>query len=257
MSNSLELWYFAPAFAEQDDRSIRELLDRVRKTHGIDFREIDSNGRERQEQLYKEHFAPVAVARLLSARMGQRVEAALKAKGGAVYLRGVVALARDGVIQWFAAEAIQASRFLERLLSEGNALINEIEGRTGSYADLETMLLEKFIADRTITGEYRRGEPLGRSFLERGEITNLRVADAVCVTGDSVDWAFEVKVELTYTALGQALVYKHLYELDNPDRKAQAGIICSGAAADILAVAENLDVRVFVVPLAASGSAHP
>lgn len=247
MSNSLELWYFAPAFAEDDDRRIRDLLNRIRETHGIQFREIDSKGRERQEELYKEHFAPVAVARPLSARMGQRVEEALKLKEGAVYLRGIVAVARDGVIQWY-AEHVEAPRFLERVVSEGSGVIGEIEARTGSYADLETMLLDKFIADRTVTGEYRRQEPLGRSFLERGEIANLRHADAVCVTEDSVDWAFEVEAELNYTALGQALVYKHLYELDNPGRNAQAGIICSGAPADILAVAQSLNVEVFIVP---------
>lgn len=247
MSNSLEVWYFAPAFTEDGDNRIRHLLEKIWEAHGLPFRVIDSKGRERQEELYKQYFAPIRVARPLSVRMGERVEAALKGKGGAVYLRGVVAVARGGIIRWYAND-IAAPGFLERLLSQGNAVIGEIEGATRSYADLETMLLEEFMAAGTVVGEYRPREPLGRAFLDRGEIANLRLADAVCVTGDSLDWVFEVKMELNYMALGQALVYRHLYELDNPDRKAQAGIICSGAPADLLAVAGNLDVRVFVLP---------
>lgn len=246
--SSPEIWYFEPAFDRREHTKIQGLLDKVNRRLKIACRRIGSLGRLSQEDSYRQYFAAPDVARRLSERTGQRVEEQLKENSGAVYVRGIVAIAEDGSLQWYCTSD-RACDFLNELLRGGPDFISRLYQQTKTYADFETMLIDAMEADQLIAGKYERAVYVGYALREEFPDIKLKVADAICTGCDSQVWAIEAEAELNHTAIGQATVYRYLYSRDNPAASVRPAIVCGSATEDMLAVCSDTGIEVFVIPL--------
>ena len=124
----------------------------------------------------------------------------------------------------------------------------------------EKEVTERFIGKGILKGNWRRQVRVGMKGIrkELEEIPNyyipsekilypfLKRIDLVCES-EGVLWILEVKSILDVNAIGQVLLYKHLYEIDNPTKKdvLRMGIVCWLANLTIEDVCNKYDIEVF------------
>ena len=105
----------------------------------------------------------------------------------------------------------------------------------------EREVTERFIGSGILRGNWEREVGVGMKHLKREleEIPDyynasekrfypfLKRIDLICESEGAI-WILEVKSILDVTAIGQVLLYKHLYEMDNPTEKdmLKMGIVC-------------------------------
>lgn len=148
----------------------------------------------------------------------------------------------------------------------------------------EVALLEKFVNSGKLKGLFIIGLKLGYKLGEKkwGYIpeswrdeswsgsmkgTKAKEVDAICLEGpdsrivkpkDPLDymekevpkevkdvWVFEIKETLNPGAVGQVIIYSHLFSIDYPRFNVKKGIICEFWDPLIVPICEELDIRVF------------
>jgi len=114
----------------------------------------------------------------------------------------------------------------------------------------EDDILDAFIKLNTLEGDFKRKVRVGETdmYYDATGRMSRRVGkveiDAICKE-DSTVRVIEVEKQLTYTAIGQALAYAHLYEKQNPSTIVIPTIVCFFADEDLLEVCKkhNIDVH--------------
>jgi len=251
-SQRLEIWYFYPGYGDEStDKRIQKILEEIKTKHCIHFRILKADNRDIQEEYYKKYFSQAKQAWLLRQRTGQSTEKDLKSRNGKgkPMLRGLIALVENNQVQYYVkrgGSGKDALRFLQDFLKDPQATKEECYAKADELTNEEEALLDAFKAKGIIKGNYQPIFPVGRFFKDNFGC-NLRFVDAICVEKSGTIWVLEVERELNYTAIGQAISYKYLYEKDNPGVKTRPSIICSTATQDLKKVCENSQISVFVV----------
>mgnify|MGYP006293290717 CR=1 FL=1 len=117
-------------------------------------------------------------------------------------------------------------------------------------------LAEGILDGRPILSEYERD--LFEQFLRlrRNEFDEIKTevslgrkqVDALCHVKRDGWWIIEVERELNYTSVGQALVYKRLYDESFKNQQGQAVIVCGKDDKDIARMCElDAGIKVFVL----------
>lgn len=248
---NLEVWYFSPDYKKTVDKKIQRTLENIKRVHGIEFKIKKVFHREDQELYYKKYFSPPRKAYMLRQRIGKGVEKDLKSRKGkgAPMLRGIIALVENNDVQYYVkrgGSGEDALKFIRNLLKNPKKTVEKCYIKAGEIEDEEMALLEAFKAKNIINGCYQTYIAVGYFFKENFGC-NLRFIDVICEEEDGIVWVFEIEKELNYTAIGQAISYKYLYDKDNPGINSKPGVICGTAPKDLKESCENNQIQVFVV----------
>lgn len=243
----VKIWYFSPAFSDEVDTEIRSILKEIREKHAFRCRHIVCRGREKQEELFKEHFTDPKTAYLLRQHTGKPIKRLLRSKGGkgAVYLRGVIALVEGGRPQWISSNS-EAVKVLKRIRARGLRAIDKLYQECNVITNEEAVLLDRLEAFDKREWNLQRGVQVGKFFTENFQ-TTAKFVDAVSIDDLNRHWVIEAERSLNHEAIGQAIVYEMLYGKDNPGVDIQKAIVCGEASADFLQVCKTNNIRVLIV----------
>jgi len=232
------------------------LLQEIDQLHRIGFEIIESKGLNRQQELYHRYFEHPPTARLLRQRLGQPPNRLFR-WNGRLNIRGSIAVAENGLIQWCSGGHVgptEVKKYLERILSTGDAEITRLYKHTKGYIDEEAVLRDKFIEAGILAGQFVT-DPIECQvghFLKNtvpALSPTLKYPDLICKSVNGiVDWLFEIEKQLNYQAIGQTLVYECLYKLDHPKSLTQKAIICQNGKLDHFLTCMNNNIQVFFFP---------
>ncbi|MBT9149290.1 MAG: hypothetical protein DDT28_00713 [Dehalococcoidia bacterium] len=111
-----------------------------------------------------------------------------------------------------------------------------------SEAGKEGRMVKKFMDSGILKGHFRK-----EVILDRGHFGLSRaIIDLICEESDAV-WVIEAKTRLSYEALGQVIVYSHLFKNDNPSAHIKRGIICERRDEVIYDACKKESIEVFLV----------
>jgi len=259
----LVIRYYSPHYKEEVHKEIIRLLNEIQVKYGIAY-EIFDVPREREMEIYKNHFAKRA--RILVQRIGgNSVAKALRSKGGRgyAYVRGVMALVKNGNVEWFACyedplyntwktyddKHPTTLGFLKMLLNKGPALLVEFLER-GKLSEHEK-LIDEFIRSGLLSGDFQREVSVGKPIVivnkyGAKKTMGRKFIDLVCKK-PSETWVIEVEPELSSTALGQAIIYGELYKKEHPNEVVKVGIVCRTAYDEVYSICEKYVDKVFVL----------
>ena len=128
--------------------------------------------------------------------------------------------------------------FYDEIMSKGKLVINEDD------------ILEAFIKSNTLKGRFYKKVRIGKTDLycdatgRMSQRSGRIIIDAICKENDVVR-IIEVEKQLTYTAIGQAIVYAHLYGKENPNSTPIPTIVCFLADEDFLEACEKYAIDVY------------
>jgi len=114
----------------------------------------------------------------------------------------------------------------------------------------EDDILDAFIKSQTLEGKFERKVRLGKTDLyydatgRMSQRSGKVEIDAICRENDTVR-VIEVEKQLTYTAIGQALVYSYFYRKENPNLTVIPAIVCVYAEEEFIAVCEEYGIEVY------------
>ena len=258
------LRYYAPYFDEKIHEKILELLNEVRSKHDIDF-EIIEVSRETEREIYRKDF--VSRAKILSGRIGGSVARALRSRRGHVYLRGTIALVLKDRLEWFASYtdplykkwksfdqgAPTTIGILRMILEKGKPLVEEIMGRPLIRQAEHAQIVDLFIDSNELKliEKPEREVSIGKEIIifdkygKKKEV-GKKIVDIVCKTSEAT-WVIEAKQYLNAEAIGQALVYKELYQKQHPQEKVRCGVVCKYADKELYEIGKRYIDEIFVL----------
>jgi len=240
------------------------LLSEIKKMYGIDYELFEFSGYSEERRIYRQHFIPRA--RDLSRILDERVARALKSRSGYVYVHGVIAIVKDDIIIWFNrgywrdyerwktydSDYPMTIGFLKCILNEPeylNKLLKEIKtAGTTAKKFVHEELVERFLSEVKV-GHIEREVEVGKGLTVYDKSGSPKIVgrykiDIVWKTGTET-FVIEVKEQLNFEAIGQALVYKELYKREHPDENVKSGIVCKTADKELLEIAEKYVDRIW------------
>jgi hypothetical protein len=259
------LSYYAPHYKRTIHEAILRLLDEIRTKHAIpselfEFRHRKSeysddllSDQDHEREVYEQHF--LTRAAVLKARVGGSLRHSLRSNSGGYFIAGIVAITRDGRVEWFthhdesfsSADADPALGFLRAVLDGGPALLDQLCPPVIKGAP-EQLILDAFLRAGVLRGRTTREFRIGsRRFTIDGAVFDWRKSIDLVVENDTEVWILEAKTRLTYTALGEVLTYASLYKRAFPSVDIRAGIVCGPIDEEILAACNEHRVTVFQV----------
>lgn len=271
-NSTYSLRYYSPHYDNDVNRAILNLLEELKNKHGIQYEvahlktvksEYGEHVEEAHEkQIYDTQFRPRA--KILSARMGTSIRSGLRSRSGHYFFAGRIAIIKRGKVEWYNTYGEEFKEydkghselgFLKALLSQGLSLLSSLcrEVDMGNFKE-EERLLDTFIDSDVLKGKFEREVRVGgnissATFLGREVVLDYRkFIDALCHT-DHETWILEAKMKLNYEAVGQVLVYRHLYKQQFPHAIFKLGIVCKTIEQEIGTACEELGIDIFqVVP---------
>jgi len=243
---------------------VLQLLQFIKSKHRIDFEVFGIKSEQisgslyvdekHEKEVYETHFKPRA--RILNKRIGARLPRCLRSRGGRghYYITGVVAVLKNGLIEWFTCYESCKDRFesygqdrdigfLKFVLDLGPSVLEDLcripdafEGKS------ETQLIDKFIKSGLLKGEFDLEAKVGKEF--SGPFDYRKSIDVICHSTEGV-WVIEAKKALNYEALGEVVVYASLFAKEHPTDRVMMGIICLELDREILDVCMSLGIVVF------------
>lgn len=247
------------------------LLSEIKKLYNIDY-ELFGFFRGDIERIYKEHF--VSRAKTLSKVLDESPARALKSRSGYIYMHDVIAIVENDVVIWFNRgywrdyekwkgydnDRPMTIGFLKCVLNEPEylkELLKEIKIIEATKKSVHEELVEQFIS-RIKTGSVEREVEIGKGFIVYDKwgspktVGKLKI-DIVWKIGDET-YVIEVKEQLNFEAIGQAIVYKELYKKEHPNENVRSGIFCKVADKEILEVAEKYIDRIWCYEVREKGA---
>ena len=262
----IALRYYAPYFDEEIHRKILALLNEIKSKHDIDH-EIIAVSREKERGIYRKDF--ISRARILSGRIDGSVAKALRSRGGRgyIYLRGTIALVLKNRLEWFATytdplyeewksfdqNAPTTIGVLKMILEKGRALLEQIMNRPLVRKAEHEQIVDSFIDSNMLKliEKPEREVSIGKGIIifdkygKRKEV-GKKIADIVCKTPEAT-WIIEAKPSLNAEAVGQALIYRELYNKQHPYEKVKCGVVCKYADEELYEVAKKYLDEIFVL----------
>jgi len=247
---------------DQHNRII-SLLQEIKKQYNIDY-ELFEFSRNDEKKIYKEHF--VSRAQILSKVLDESVSRALRSRRGRghIYLHDVIAIVENNQVIWFNMgywrdydkwksydnDNPMTIGLLKCILNEPEYLrkiLDEIRTIRLKRKSIHEELVEKFISN--IEGTIEREVEVGRGFIVYDKwgvpktVGRYKI-DIVWKTGIET-FVIEVKEQLNFEAIGQAIVYKELYKKEYPNENIKSGIVCEIADKELLEIAEKYVDRIW------------
>jgi hypothetical protein len=241
-----------------------KILELIKSKHGIDYEvfgirsEVISGNRyvdeKHEKEIYETHFKPRA--RILNKRIGAPLPKCLRSRGGRghYYIAGVVAVLRNGLVEWFTCYESCRDRFkmydedlnigfLKAVLDVGLPLLEDLcKPLEPSQKKSEAELIEKFIKSDILKGKFCLEVKVGSQV--SGPFDYRKSIDLLC-HGEKETWVIEAKERLNYEALGEVITYAHLYAKEHPSEEIRMGIICSELDEEILETCKFYGITVF------------
>ena len=245
----LELYFFCPAFRSSDQDRIEKILKKISRTRrNIRIINVQAEGRQVQEDLFEKHFGNPKTSQLVRRRVGwpPRQLFKLSKTGNAIYLRGVVALAEGGIVQW-ANKPPESFQFLEDLAARGLEAIGDLYTFSESIESEEVDLLDIFEDSIYCKGNFERSVWLPTS--TKGSFINetSKWIDAVLTNLDGHHIVIEAEIELNYASIGQALCYEKWFRAYKNIKSSTPAILCRDFKQEFLDVCKELGITVFSV----------
>ena len=259
--NKVRIRYYSPYYDDETHRNILNLLSHIKATHEIDY-EVEEVPKGSDQTIYKRDFIPRA--RVVRSRVGEGVARIIRSRRGrgSPFVRGEITLIDDNGIAWVAyytdplydewksydEEHPLSVGFLKMLLEKGGDILYEIMSR-GKESEHEKLVGE-FVSSNLLKGDFRKEVPVGKAMVMIDKYgsekkVGRKSTDLMCMTPTEC-WVLEVEPELNATALGQALIYKELYQKEVPEQ-VKCGIVCKNAEDELLAICEKYVDKVFVL----------
>jgi len=247
--SQFELYFFYPAFRRADQDRIEKLLRRIKKScKEAQIVKVEASGRLVQEQLFEKHFGNPKTSQLIRRRVGlpPRQLFKLTRSGDAIYLRGVVALAEGGTIQW-ANKPPQVFQMMEDLASRGRQAVEDLYVFSQTIKNEEVDLIDAFESSKYCDGNLERSYWLPPSKEGDFIIETSKWIDAVLKKPNGEYIIIEAEMELNYTAIGQALCYNSWFQELKKITSSRPAILCQDFKPEFLHVCKEIGIIVFCV----------
>ena len=245
-----KIYFFNPAFQSSDQEKIENSLQKINKAYrDIGIKKIKASGRLKQEQLFDEYFDNPKTSQLIRRSVGSppRQLFKLSKSGNRIYLRGVVALSENNLVQW-ANKPPQCFEFLEDIVSRGSDAIKDLYTFSENIKDEEVDLLDIFEASDYCEGNLERSVWIPTSSSESTFYNETsKWVDAVLKNADGNYIIIEAEMELNYTAIGQTLCYEKWFRAYKNVNSTKPAIICKSYKKEYLFACINLGITVFCV----------
>jgi len=245
-----KIYFFNPAFRPSDQEKIESSLQKIKKAYReIGIKKINASGRIKQERLFKEYFDNPKTSQLIRRRVGSspRQLFKLSKSGNSLYLRGVVALSEDNLVQW-ANKAPQCFELLEDIVSRGPDAIKDLYTFSEHIKNEEVDLLDIFESSEYCEGNLERSVWIPTSNSESSFYNQTsKWIDALLKKPNGHYIIIEAEIELNYTAIGQALCYERWFQAHKNIYLTQPAIICKNYKKEFLFVCKKLGITVFCI----------
>ncbi len=242
------------------------LLQKIKEKYSIDYELFEFSKNDKQK-IYKTHF--VSRARFLSRVLDENVSKALRSRGGRghIYIHGVIAIVENDQIVWFNmgywrdydkwknydSNEPMTIGFLKCVLNEPEylkKLLREIKFIKIKGKTTHEELIEKFISNIKV-GTIEREVEVGKGIVVYDKYGNSKTIgryriDIVWKIGTKT-YVIEVKEQLNFESIGQAIVYKELYKQEHPHEDVKSGIVCRFADKEILDVAKKYVDNIWII----------
>jgi len=262
------------------DLLVLNLLEEIRKRYSVEYtvKEVklvksDSGDlipdEKHEREIYEEEVVPRA--KVIKARVGEDVKCIFRSRRGRghYYIAGrIVVTNLYNQVEWvpyvtdpyyevwskYDRERPTTIGFLKWILDEGTEALRYIDSKISKKPkDVHELLIEEFIKRRIIEGSIRREVPVGGVTLKtkHGYLTKLwsLKVDLIVHEPSGYTWIIEVEPELNATALGQVLIYKELYLMENKGRHVKTAIVCAKAKAMLKSIIEKYVDKVIILPI--------
>lgn len=256
------------------DEEVIRTLDGIEETHGISYK-IRLLGYDRQynmefppelraliskrnpelkiespTDIYSEEFVP---RKIVMARRGRRVSHYLRTRRGNWTRNHLLVLKKRGDVEYYwmgmsyspRKEEDEIISYLGELAERGEGslrdLLHELKQRD-SEGGRERRMIDTFIDSGKLKGHFRKEVSLGKGPF------STAIIDLICEEEESdAVWVIEAKTRLNYEALGQVIVYSHLFKSDNPSAHIKRGIVCEWSRQAIYDACKKDGIEVFIV----------
>jgi len=245
-----KLIFFKPAFRLSDQEKIESSLQKIKKFHrDVGIKRINASGRIKQESLFEEYFGNPKTSQLIRRRVGDppRKLFKLSKTGNTIYLRGVVALSENNLVQW-ANKPPQCFELLEDIVSRGSNAINDLYAFSEHIKDEEVDLLDIFESSDYCEGNLERSVWIPTSSGESNfHNETSKWIDGVLKSTKGNYIIIEAEMELNYTAIGQTLCYEKWFQAYKNIKLTKPAIICKSYKKEYLFACNNLGITVFCI----------
>jgi len=234
----MELRYYYTTM--EDDFGLKPtvipLLEEVKRKHGVDYRALTVSGKEENEhyQLFSSR------SRVLNKRTGRKVRDELASRSGNPMLFQTIAVMERDAPEFYVKGDKGCIEFLSNVLAKGEEYLQQLFERDEriQHADV----IRDFKESKLVEGKFKEEFQVGVKRIEErfrvGEYTSSQYEFAKNVGAKRIDliceaqretWIFEAKTGFTADsveqALGQILIYEHLFMEDNPSATIRMGAI--------------------------------
>ena len=234
----MELRYYYTTM--EDDFGLKPtvipLLEEVKRKHGVVYRALTVSGKEENEhyQLFSSR------SRVLNKRTGRKVRDELASRSGNPVLFQTIAVMERDAPEFYVKGDKGCFEFLSAVLAKGEEYLQQLFERDERI--LHGDVVKEFKESKLVDGEFRENHQVGIKRIEErfkaGEYTSSQYEFAINVGTKRIDliceaqretWIFEAKTGFTSDsveqALGQILIYEHLFTEDNPSATIRKGAI--------------------------------
>lgn len=251
IKRKFKLYFFNPTFRPSDQERIESSLQKINKAYhrDIGIKKINALGRVKQEHLFEKYFCNPKTSQLIRRRVGSppRQLFKLSKSGNTIYLRGVVALSENNLVQW-ANKPPQCFELLEDIESRGSDAIKDLYAFSEHIKDEEVDLLDVFESSDYCEGNLERSVWIPTSTSESHFYNETsKWIDGVLKNSNGNHIIIEAEMELNYTAIGQTLCYEKWFQAYKNIYSTKPAIICKSYKKEYLFACNNLGITVFYV----------
>lgn len=244
-----KIYFFYPAFRQSDQDRIERLLCQINKSYKeAQIKRINASGRIAQEKLFEKYFGNSKTSQFVRRRVGLPPLQLFKLSktGNAIYLRGVVALVKSGLVQW-ANKPPQSFEFLNDIALRGPKAIEDLYGFSESIEDEEVDLIDTFESSKYCEGNLERYVRLPPSNENSFINETSKWIDAVLKKPNGQYIIIEAKMVLNYESIGQALCYNRWFRAFKKITSSTPAILCQDFKQEFLNVCSEIGIIVFSV----------
>lgn len=129
------LRYYAPSYNPGEHERILQLLEEIKRKHGIEYEEIPIEERDwykrksimTEREVYENHFKPQTRVIKSNDPYGETAARKFKPRSGYIVIAGTIAVVENGKVLW--GTRFRPLEFLENVLKKGQNLVSKFQSR--------------------------------------------------------------------------------------------------------------------------------